>query len=141
MLENERQDNIQKKCNHSPSDDVMAAELNENQRKRIKTEPFKQPGLMRSVHDVSNDDLNAAFHEDDIVGPSQSQPPPHTSMHKSKKVPTPKRDKKDSNEQNKENKDGIKNRMKLSPKTFEKSPTVLSKHSNRTDVKLRILEF
>lgn len=123
---------MQKKCNHSPSDELMVIDSNECHRKRIKTEQIAKPNLNHTAHDISNDDLNAAFHEDDVVGPTQ-YPPLKLSVHKPKKVSTPNRDSY-LKEQNKENNDAIINNKQRSPKAVEKSPTVLNKHISKFDV-------
>lgn len=130
MLDSERQQLMKKECNHSPSD--LLTDLNESQRKRIKTEQIKKPNSNHIAHDISNDDLNAAFHEDDIILPTQI-PPTNLSVHKSKKMSPPNRDNY-SKEQNKENDVAIVNRKQPSPIPVEQSPTVLNKHSSKLDV-------
>lgn len=112
--------------------DRINTQLNENQRKRIKSESlnFDDSILQSSMHNESTDALNAAFHlnvcEDDIIYPSQAVP----IQHKSTKISPGYKDKtyKRQNKENKENSVTAQN-------SKEKSPTILSKRFDKIELK------
>lgn len=134
LLEMEHKQSMEMKCNHSPSDGIMAIDLNESHRKRIKTEQIKQSISTISPYNISNDDLNAAFHEDDIIEPTQ-YPPSKFNVHKPKKN-SPSHNDRTTKDLNKENDDRIANQNISSPIPTTKSPTVLSKQTSKLDVSL-----
>lgn len=114
--------------------------MDEKQRKRIKLEAdqFDDSIHMKSVDDISNDELNAAFHlsmnEDEIIEPTPGKlykPNPNIL----KKV-TPIKSPISLNEQNKENDLNMTDGENLGNiAALERSPTVLSKYSNKMNVK------
>lgn len=103
-----------------------------NQRKRIKTEFQNEDS---TNYDTSKDELNSAFHstsiEDDVIDPTQFEP--HQSASKKLKKISPSNKGHSSNEQNKENQ----NMDNL--KANEKSPTVLSKNSKKSEVIINLV--
>lgn len=115
---------------NSPLDDSSTTELNEYRRKRIRIDSTKIEDLFHtsSTYDT-NDDLNAAFsastYDDEMIAPTQFE----VSSVKSKK---PIITRKHNKENNADTPQPLKALNMVNSK--EKSPTVLSKRSFKTEI-------